>query len=131
LITIILVNPPPPLAVKIDIVPGDGNNEIDLKRMQHIPVAILSATNFYAPAEVDRTTVTFGATGDEASLRSCSPKAKDVNGDGLNDLECTFYYKNKTVSGFQCGDGEGILKGKTVSGRSFEVKQAIVITGCK
>jgi hypothetical protein len=92
--------------------------------MPQIPVAILSAANFYARSELDRITVTFGATDDEVSLRSCSPKAKDVNRDGLDDLECAF---DKTVSGFQCGDAEG----KTVSGRSFEVKRAIVITGCK
>lgn len=126
LITIHSINPLPPLEVDIDIVPEDVNNKIDLKRMQHIPVAILSAPDFFAPSEVDRTTLTFGATGDEASLKSCQLRVKDVDGDGLNDLECTF---NQKATGFQCGDTEGILKGKTVSGRSFEVRQAI-ITRC-
>jgi hypothetical protein len=123
---VITVNLSPVLQVNIDIVPGDASNEIDL-RQPNISVAILSAANFSAPSEVDRATLTFGATGDENSFRNCAPGAADVNWDGLGDLTCTFRTRN---TGFQCGDTTGILKGRTVTGIPFEGSQAIVITPC-
>ena len=118
-ITVNAVNPPAPLQIKIDIVP----NQINLKKTQNISVAILSAANFPAPSVVDKATVTFGATGNENSIKNCNSTG-DVNGDGLLDLICTASRKN---AGFQCGDTEGILKGRTVTGITFEGSQAIVI----
>jgi hypothetical protein len=113
----------------IDIKPGDSTNTINIKKAKSIPVAILSSQNFSALTQVDRTSLTFGKLGNEESLLSCSRKDKDVNGDGLLDLVCNF---SRIESGFQCGDTQGILKGKfNVTGMSFEETQAIRVAPCK
>lgn len=113
----------------IDIKPGDNNNAVNLKGMKNISVAMWSTPNFSAPSQIDRTSLTFGKTGDENSLLSCVKKSKDVNGDGLVDLVCTFDVKS---TGFQCGDTQGILKGKmNLTGISFEEKQEITVSPCK
>jgi len=113
----------------IDIIPDDESNTINLKRTKSVNIAILSSSDFYAPTQVqnNKTSLTFGAIGNEQSLMRCAKKAKDVNNDGLNDLVCTFSTK---TAGFVCGDTEGVLKGRTATGRSFEGSQAIVITPC-
>ena len=80
-------------------------------------MAILSSPKFDAPAEVDKTTPTFGRTGDEQSLAFCNKSNKDVNDDGLLDVVCHF---NNQATGFQIGDTEGVLRGLTQGGRPFE-----------
>ena len=117
--------------IAIDIKPGDNTNTINLRQMKTISVAILSSTDFDAPdeVEVDRVTLTFGVTGDEQSLLSCETrKPKDVNGDGLMDLECQF---STNQTNFPCGRTVGVLRGETVTGGSFEGRQAVVLTQCK
>lgn len=118
----------PIIRITIDIQPADTVNEINLKRMKTVSVAVLSSTDFSAPSDVDQTSLTFGVTGDEASLKSCARKAKDINKDGFIDLSCTF---STNLARFQCGDTEGILKGKTVAGISFEGIQSVSITPCR
>ncbi|HSB01692.1 MAG TPA: hypothetical protein VLE49_13665 [Anaerolineales bacterium] len=109
-----------PLTVEIDIRPGSFPNAIHIKSKGKIPVAILSSATFDAPSQVDQATLekplTFGRTGDEQSLLSCSPYPQDVNGDGLLDLVCNFATQ---ATGFQLGDIKGVLKGKTLTGRSL------------
>ena len=117
--------------IAIDIKPGDNTNIINLRQMKTISVAILSSTDFDAPdeIEVDRGTLTFGVTGDEQSLLGCaSRKPKDVNGDGLIDLECQF---STNQTNFPCGRTVGVLRGETLNGGSFEGRQAVVVTQCK
>jgi hypothetical protein len=101
------------IEVDIDIKPGSDPNAINPKSRGVIPVAILSSADFDATTEVDRSSLTFGRTGDEDSLVRCSPGGEDVNGDGLPDLVCHF---STQAAGFQSGDTEGILKGMTVNG---------------
>lgn len=113
----------------IDIKPWDNTNIINLKGLKKKLIAILSATNFLTPSQVDRTTLTFGKTGDENSLLSCDKRPKDLNRDGLPDLVCTFAVN---LTGFQCGDTKGILKGKiNKTGMSFETSQKVRIIPCK
>ncbi len=105
--------------VSIDIKPGFGLNSINPGSRGSIPVAILSTADFDAVSEVDRTSLTFGATGDEDSLElrghppvpNCGEE--DVNSDGLSDLVCHF---NTQAAEFEEGDTEGILKGLTLDG---------------
>lgn len=108
----------PALTVEIDIKPGSFPNTINIKSIGKIPVAILSSPSFDASSQVDlaslQSSPTFGRTGDEQSLVRCSPE--DVNGDGLLDLVCHF---STQATGFQLGDLKGVLKGKTVTGRSL------------
>lgn len=118
--------------VNIDIKPGSDENPINYSSNGKIPVAILSASDFNAPAEVDQPTLTFGRTGNEESLHyrgngepNCSGD-EDHNGDGLNDLMCHFH---TPIAGFQPGDTEGILRGLTLAGEAFEGRDNITIVG--
>ncbi|MDH7499464.1 MAG: YncE family protein [candidate division NC10 bacterium] len=121
--------PPKPLEVAIDIKPGSSPNSINPKSQGKIPVAILSSPDFNAAAKVDITSLTFGRTGDENSLSFVNPSAQDVNGDGLPDLMCHFWTQQ---CGFQVGDTEGTLKGKTLDGVSFQAKDSIrIVPGAK
>ena len=97
--------------VIIDIKLGGFPNSISLKDQGKIPVAILSTAFFDAPANVDKTSLTFGHSGDEKTLAFCDLLPQDVNGDGLPDLVCHFTTQ-KTA--FQVGDVVGVLKGTTV-----------------
>ena len=103
----------PIIELTINIKPGDSIGSINPKSKGNIPVAILSTVDFNAPARTDVATLTFGRTGDEPSLDFCNKGSKDINGDGLPDLVCHFA---TSQSGFQSGDTEGIVKGKTFEG---------------
>jgi len=116
-----------PTTIDIDIKPGNHNNPVNPKNKGKIPVAILSTIDFNARRMVDRTSLTFGATGDEDSLAFCTPP-RDLNGDHLKDLLCHFYTKR---TGFQCGDTEGILRGQTKDGTLFEGRDSVRILPCK
>jgi hypothetical protein len=110
------------IEVSIDIKPGSNPNTIKLSNKGSIPVAILGTADFDAPAEVDRTSLTFGRTGDEASLAFCGTTLKDVNADLLPDLVCHFATR---LTGFPVGDTEGILRGETVDGTAIEGRDAV------
>jgi len=110
------------IEVSIDIKPGSNPNSINPRSNGSIPVAILSTADFDAPAAVDRTSLTFGRTGDEASLAFCGTTLKDVNADSRLDLVCHF---TTSVTGFQVGDTEGILKGETGGGTAIEGRDAV------
>ena len=117
---------PPVVEVEIDIRPHSRHNIINPWSRGVVPVAILSTADFDAPNEVDRASLTFGQTGDEESLAFCRRRAKDVNRDGLRDLVCFFWSK---LTGFQCGDTEGILKGQTLGGVPIEGRDSVRIVG--
>lgn len=123
--------PPVPIAeVIIDIRPWSKRNPINYKKGHGmIPVAILSAEGFDAPSQIDRDSLTFGATGDEQSLAFCNHRSKDGKRNGLKDaLICHFYI---AIAGFHCGDAEGILKGKTLGGIAIEGKDVVRVIHCK
>jgi hypothetical protein len=77
-----------------------------LKNKGKIPVAILSTPSFDATEEVDRSSLTFGSTGNEQSLHFCNQE--EVNKDGLLDLICLF---DAPMSGFAKSDKFVVLKG--------------------
>jgi len=114
-----------PFKVNIDIKPGSSpTSPIRLSSPGRIPVAILSTPVFDAPTRVDKTSLTFGRTGYEKSLASCSTNAVDVNGDGLLDQVCNF---KTQLTGFQINDTEGVLRGKTVDGFAIEGRDLVKI----
>lgn len=82
----------------------------------HIPVALLSSAEFDA-MDVDPQTLTFGATGNEQSFERCRERGRDYNGDARLDLVCRF---DNRAANFEVGDTEGVIRGKTKSGRQFE-----------
>lgn len=107
--------PVDPLQISILVRPHDRSlmrNDSRARRM--IPVALLSDSDFNA-VTVDQSSLTFGVTGDEPSLARCL-YPQDVNHDGMLDLVCDF--KNQ-VAGFEPGDLEAIVHGKTDDGREF------------
>lgn len=118
---------PEAISVAIDIKPRGDPNSINPNSGGKIPVAILSAANFDAPSQIDRASLTFGPTGNEESLVSCSSKSKDFNRDRLLDLICHF---DAVQAGFQCGDTDGILRGQTEDGVPIEGSDTVRIAPC-
>jgi pimeloyl-ACP methyl ester carboxylesterase len=98
-------------AAEIDILPGSDKNQILVRRKGVVPVAILGGGSFDASL-VDPNSLTFGATGDEASRRHCGG-LEDADGDGILDLVCQF---NIAATGFAVGDVQGRLKGEMFDG---------------
>jgi len=107
--------------ISIEIKPGnDEIAPINPRSKGKIPVALLSSSKFDA-MNVDVSSLTFGATGDESSLSHCGQSGEDVNGDGRLDLVC--HFENQSA-GFEKGDLEGIVRGKMrwgtrIEGRGF------------
>jgi hypothetical protein len=103
--------------VAIDIRPGQWRFvRQNWKRRDLIPVAILSSPMFN-PRDIDVQTLTFGNTGDEPSLRGCTRGFAHLNRDRRPDLVCFF---RAELTGFQPTDEQGVLRGMTKSGVSFE-----------
>lgn len=114
------------IEIEIDIKPGSFPNSVNCRSRGTIPVAILSSSTFNA-SQVDKSSLTFGRTGDETSLSFCSPSFEDVNLDGLLDQVCHF---NTQQTGFKAGDTEGILKGKTLDSTPFEGRDSVSTMFC-
>ena len=114
--------------INIEVKPGSkGLAPLNPKSKGKVPVAILGALNFSA-VNVDTSTVTFGATGDEQSLSKCAKSGNDVNNDGHLDLVCHF---ENQLAGFRSGDIEGVLKGQTKSGEMFEGRALLKVLPSK
>ena len=112
------------IPVNIDIRPNTAVNTISRTNGTNIPVAILSSASFTAPTQVDKTSLTFGHSGSEASLIGCDLRTVDVNADGYKDLVCHF---NGTLGGFQMGDTTGYLKGKTTVSNTISGSDTVTI----
>jgi len=98
----------PVVYINIDIKPGDDESlsPINPKSKGKIPVALLGSKDFRV-SEVNVTTLTFGRTGDEASLSKCSGR-EDINDDTYPDMVC--HFDNQRAE-FSPTSEEGILKG--------------------
>jgi hypothetical protein len=119
-LTLAVTAPSP--GVTIDVKPDDPVNSINTKSNGRIPVAILSSASFDASTKIDVATLTFGHSGNEASLAFCN--VQQVNADGLLDLLCHF---DTQAAAFQPADTSATLKGKTTSGVPFEASDLIRI----
>lgn len=106
----------PMLQINIEIKPGSGEvAPINPKSRGKVPVALLGAADFSVD-DVDVASVTFGHSGDEASLSKCGTPS-DVNGDLFPDLVC--HFENQDAK-WAPSDEEGVLRGKLRSGTRFE-----------
>jgi hypothetical protein len=103
----------PSTVVQIDIKPGNEDNIINLGSNGVIPVAILSSADFDATT-VDPTTIELA--GAEVAVRGKGTLTieKDVNGDGLIDLEVKVETENLDPGIEQ--DGSATLTGETYDG---------------
>jgi hypothetical protein len=120
---IIVDGTPAFVPVSIDIKPERFPNLIRAGQRGEVKVAILSTPSFTAGAAVDRTSLTFGRTGNELSLDECE-ETEDVNDDNLPDLICSF--RNR-LTGFQVGDTQGMLKGKTLQGTPIMGTDSVLV----
>jgi len=124
--------PPPPQAdtqqISIDIEPGRRKVAlIDPKSRHAIPVALLSSKDFDATT-VDPQSLTFGRSGDEASLKGCMARHVDLNHDGKPDMVCNFA---NDMADFEMSDREGVVKGRTRDGVEFEGRGPLKVVSLK
>lgn len=103
--------------VAIDIKPGSDPAVVNPNEHGKIWVAILSEDGLNAPQDVDQSTITFGGTGTEQSLVDCRKQPRDVNGDGMNDLECRFDVQTAKLS---AANPKGIARFQTKAGIYYE-----------
>jgi len=103
--------------INVDIRPGnDKPAPLNPKSRGNIPVGLLSSAEF-DPTSVVQDSLTFGATGKESTLQRCNKDSVDLNGDGKPDLVCHF---DNAASGFDEGDLEAVVMGRSQNGRLFE-----------
>jgi len=114
------------MPVDINIRPFSRRNTIVMWRWGFFPVAILSNPDLDATSDIDRTSITFGHTGDEDSLVFCRNRTRDINGDGMEDLTCIFRTRD---TGFEVGDTIGLLKGETVDGIRIQGSDSVRVYG--
>jgi hypothetical protein len=103
--------------------PGKGSHRINPASNGRIQVAILSTKSLDAAKDINASSLTFGRTGAEASLASCS-KARDVNGDGLPDLLCRFSLR---FTGFQPSSNVAVLRFLDKKGLAYEGRTPVSI----
>lgn len=110
--------------INIEVKPGSRKfTPVNPKAKGQFPVALLSSDEFDA-LKVDRSSLTFGATGDESSVRKCASEGRDVNRDGKLDLVCHF---DNEAAKFGPDHTEGMAKG-TIGGKPFEGRGVLKVT---
>ncbi len=116
----------PDPTVQILIEPGENPRPptLEIEPGALFDVAILSSPTFNALTMVDRTSLTFGRTGNEASIAFCYDSDKDGEGVGMRALICRFSIQQ---AGFHPGDTIGVLMGRTVTGTPFRATDSIRI----
>jgi len=114
------------ITVDIDIMPSDSGNNLNLRagKGASISVAILSAADFEAPTLIDPPTLEFGPG--KASI-SGSPRVRDVDGDGDEDLLVKFLTNE---AGIACGDTRARLSGYTFDSQSISGSDATNTFNC-
>jgi len=113
--------------VPIDIMPSDDGNNLNLRAGQGagINIAILSVGEFFeAPNEIDPLTLKFGPR--EGNIWG-SPRVRDVDGDGDEDLVVKFLIQQ---TGIPCGDTHAILFGRTFDFESISGMDTINTFNC-
>ena len=105
------------MEISIDVKPRNKRKtaRIKLWKKDRVKVAILGSKSFNV-ADVDTSSLRFGAKGDEKTLRKCKRRLKDVNRDGHKDLVCKFNLKD---TGFKADTSKAVLSGYTKGGAVF------------
>ena len=125
-VNLVWLGGPSVIEVDVDIKPESAENTITLGSMGVIPVGILSTADFDA-TQVDPWTVELAGAG--VAVRGKGSKllsgVKDLNGDGLMDLEVKVETENLDPGQFQ--DGVAILTGQTYDGLEVQGSDTITI----
>jgi hypothetical protein len=113
-----------PLAISIDVLPGDAANKVYPNKTGKLPVAVLSSAEFDA-TQVDPATMTFG-------LGEATPLEPLVisNVDGAFGPDATTKFQ-VAESGIFCDDTEVTLTGETYSGEPFAGTGEIDASDCQ
>ena len=114
--------PDPTLTVDVDVVPGDPDSHIAAASRGLAPVAVLSTATFDATTQIARSSLTFGRTGAEDSIRSCT--GRDVTADRRADLVCSF---RVAQTGLGVGDVQATLRGSTTTGVAVEGTASVTV----
>ncbi len=85
-------------------------------------MAILSSTILHASRAMSLASPTLGRAGAKMSLAVCILCGQHLNAYGLLDLDCNLH---TPLTGFQAGDANGILMGKTVSGAALQGQDSV------
>jgi hypothetical protein len=93
-----------------------------------VPFAVLSTATLDAVAEVDLTSLRFGATGNEDSVRSCAQQGEHVDDDGRLDLIC---HADTQATGIACATTVTIVTGRLRDGSAFQSQDDVLVTPCK
>ena len=105
----------PFISVDIDIKPGSDPNSINLGSSGVIPVAVFSAADFDAPAEIDPNTISLA--GARVKMVGKSNKflchSEDVNADALADLVCKVETAQFMI---ETGESVAVLEADTFGG---------------
>ena len=113
--------------INIEVKPGVKQlAPLNPRAQGRVPVAIMGAEGFNVSG-IKQNSLTFGSSGNENSLSKCQKQTRDINKDGYADLLCHF---QNNVASFKAGDIEGILRGKTQSGK-FEGRALIKVIPTK
>lgn len=121
------------IPVRIDILPNDDTNSINLKKTRSIKVAIFSSSSFDA-TQIENDSLRFGATGTEDSLRRKgkhnTPKIRyeDIDGDGLLDLIAEFDVQR---TGLTVDDTTATLSGTLADGQAIRGNDAVSVTNIR
>lgn len=121
----IIIAAPPSIPISIDIKPNDSNNSINPSAGGRVSVAVLTTGDFNA-ADVDVSTVRFGAKGTEAAVLHSS--FADADADGDLDLILHFAVQK---TGINCASTSAVLTGETLSGQRFSGSDAVRTVGCR
>jgi hypothetical protein len=119
----------PALEISIDVTPRNKRKtaKIKLWKEDRVKVAILGSKSFNV-ADVDTSSLRFGAKGGEKTLKKCKRRFKDVNRDGHKDLVCKFKLKD---SGFSAKTNKAVLTGYTKKGALFHGSDKVVVKESK
>ncbi len=113
-----------PIALLVDIKPGDATNAVNLVGNGKLPVAILSTAVFNA-SQLDVATIRFGRTGSEALAVKWS--MEDVNGDRKKDLLLHFNVQDTELL---CDDTAAVLTARTTSRNPASGRDSIKVIDC-
>lgn len=115
-----------PLPVDIRINPGKrGYTRFQPTHRGVVKVAFMSGEGF-DPANVDQSSLRFGATGTEDSLVRCRKRNRDMNGDGIKDLVCFFTNRN---AGFDSQSTSAKVTGVLSDGTEITGEATLKVVG--
>lgn len=116
------------LSPVVDVRPGNALNQVNTSSQQLVPIAVLSAPGFDAPAEIDPGSAVFR---DAHSVTGATTN-EDVNGDGLLDLVLRFRARQlRKPTPAECANPaiHHVLSGSTYGGRPFSGSDRVSFIG--